>query len=199
MNDAFPAFETVPANLYDPPAAPRSRPHTSHRPSRPSTSSTASRQASVTALPIVPPNLVNSSGNSAEQNPEPQPGPMRRKKSFSALRKRSESIGQAIKFVATKTKSSAGHTPKLSHQFLSQQQHPVPLPPPPPQAPTLLIPNPEQDIVLSSFPTPPLPSPSPSVSTRSRKSVASYSMFPPSPRIGNERKSGVGLGLGLRV
>jgi hypothetical protein len=35
--------------------------------------------------------------------------------------------------------------------------------------------------------------------SRTRKSVASYSMFPSTPKFGPDRKSSIGLGLGLKV
>ena len=197
MNDSFQAFETVPADLYDPPATPCYRPRTSYHPSRPSTSSSSSRQPSVTALPTLP--SLNGS-KSIDEAAETHPGLMRRKKSFSSLRKHSESIGQAFKFVASKSKGTAGHTPKLSQHSMSQQ-HDVPMPPVP-QPPTLMAPTRSQTVEISSFLTPPPPSPSPSISARSmrsRKSVASYSMFPPSPQVRHEVKGSVGLGLGLRV
>jgi hypothetical protein len=193
MNDDFKPFETVPANLYD---APQVRPHTSHqRMSRPSISSTASRQPSVTALPLYPHLSNRSTSNLMEL--EPHADSIHRKKSFSGLRKRSESIGQAIKSASSRTKSSAGHTPKLSQEYDTPPPHPLP------QA-ALRVPTarPSQAAELSSFPTSPLPSPRGSISAksyRSRKSVASYSMFPPGPKIGSDMKNGVGLGLGLRA
>ncbi len=178
MDDGFKAFETVPANLYELIPPPRSRPATSHHPIRPSTSSGVSIPE-VTALPSVPP--IPARTQTFANQPE-----VRRKKSFSSLRKRSESIGQAIKFAATKGMGSS--TPKVP-----QPQYEPPPPLPQPIGPLRQNPS----VELSNFPTPPLPSPITSAgrSIRSRKSVASYSMFPPSPKV--DRRSGVGLGLGL--
>ena len=197
MNDSFQAFETVPANLYDPPPTPGYRSRTSYYPSRPSTSSTASRQASVTALPTAP-HLISYNSYHGATEAEPHPGQMRRKKSFSSLRKHRASISQAFKSVATRNVAAAGHTPKLSQH----QQQDIPSLPPLPQPPTLIRPRQDSTVELSSFPAPPLSSPNPSLSARSgrsRRSVASYSMFPPSPKVGNETKGGYGLGFGLKV
>ncbi len=197
MNDSFQAFETVPANLYDPPTTPWYRPRTSYHPSRPSTSSATSRQPSVTALPSLP-TLVshNSFGNTTDA--EPYHAMMRRKKSFSSLRKHGASIGQAFKSVASKSAGTAGHTPRMLQQSPHQQPD-VPSLPPLPHPPILVRPRQDSTVDLSSFPTPPLPSPNPSIrSGRSRRSVASYSMFPPSSNVGNETR-GYGLGLGLKV
>lgn len=197
MNDSFQAFETVPANLYDPPTTPWYRPRTSYHPSRPSTSSTASRQPSVTALPTLP-NLTSYNSYHGTTEAEPHPVQMRRKKSFSSLRKHSASISQAFKSVASKSTGTAGHTPSLSQH----QQQDIPSLPPLPQPPTLVRPRQDSTVDLSSFPTPPLPSPNPSISAksgRSRRSVASYSMFPPSPNVGDETRGGYGLGLGHKV
>jgi hypothetical protein len=201
MDDAFRPFETVPANLYDPVPTTRSRLATSHRPIshqpiRPSTSSGISIQPEMTALPIVPPIPINTPSQSVGKGENP--AEIRRKKSFSSLRKRSESIGQAIKFAATKGMGSSS-TPKVSQP---PQHYYDPPPPPLPQPLNLGPPRQNPSLDLSNFPTPPLPSPVASAgarSIRSRKSVASYSMFPPSPKVGNDRRSGVGLGLGLKV
>ena len=191
MDDSFQAFETVPANLYNPPAP---RPRTSHHLARPSTSLTGSRDFDVTALPA--PLSFNSHRTVTEPAELEHPGLARRKKSFSNLRKHSESIGQAFKFTS-KNKSSAGHTPKLS-QHISPVQAP-----PMPQAPSIVVSHKSQTTELSNFPTPPSqPSPNPSLgarSTRSRRSVASYSMFPPSPQVAIQIKGNPGLGLGLKV
>jgi hypothetical protein len=193
MDDNIQPFETVPANLYD---APKPRPHTSHRPYQPSISSTKSRQLSVTALPMVP--SVPEPPQTADDAASQKSGSMRRKKSFSNLRKRSESIGQAIKTVATKTMSNAGHTPKLSQQFPTLKRETT-FPPPIPIVPASKSHQTKPSVELSAFPTPPLPSPSPILGGRNRKSVASYSMFPSTPKLGPDRKSSIGLGLGLKV
>ena len=163
LNDNYNPFETVPANLHEQPrrSSFKPRPKSSHRPS-------TSSMYSVTALPIPPAN-----DNLPEPLPQSQIRSIHRKKSFSSLRKRSESIGQAIKFAAMKSKS----TPRYEES------------PPPPPVPVLMTPAlpPKVSVDFGSFPTPPLPSP------RSRKSVASFSFFPPSPRVGGP------VGLGLKV
>ncbi|KAJ4503750.1 hypothetical protein HRR83_008768 [Exophiala dermatitidis] len=101
-----------------------------------STSSTAS-QVNMTALPTPP----------ADDSPPdpltaiPHMGP-RKKSSFSVLRRRSESIGQALKgFGKSSTRAEA----------------PAPLPLA--SAPTSTTPRKQYPLDLSAFPTPPLPSP----------------------------------------
>ncbi|KAJ9617268.1 hypothetical protein H2200_000989 [Cladophialophora chaetospira] len=73
--------------------------------------------------------------------------PMSRKKSFSTLRRRSESIGQAIKGLGKIT-----------------AKHDVPLPTPP----ALMTPGKAPAFDLSKFPTPPLPSPRTAMPPQSR-------------------------------
>jgi hypothetical protein len=166
INDNYNPFETVPANLNEPTKRTSywPRPKSSHRPSTSGVSSIS--QQSVTALPIPPPEVM-----ATDPTPQTPGGSMRRKKSFSSLRKRSESIGQAIKFAAMKKPNS--------------RPEDMTSPPPVPLIQTPATRN--QSFDLKNFPTPPLPSP------RSRKSVASYSPFPPSPRVGGP------VGLGLKV
>jgi hypothetical protein len=164
LNDNYNPFETVPANLNDLPTRSswRPRPKSSHRLTTSGLSGTS--QQSVTALPVLPPPPSDDAASDCSQTPS-----MRRKKSFSSLRKRSESIGHAIKSAALKSKPFHKHEDSL----------------PPPPLPVLMTPAASKPSV--DFPTPPMPSP------RSIKSRASYSPFPPSPRLGGP------IGLGLKV
>ena len=188
MDDSFRPFETVPIDLNDPP-----RPRTSHAPlvrptmfhrSITSISQHSIGSQSVTALPTFP---ATSEGHEPQEYaPSFEPLPeMKRKKSFSTLRKRSESIGQAFKFAAIKSMAS---------------KHDIPLPPPTPRpqpplkSATEPLPRPER---RESLVPPAYPSKSPVASIRARKHTpSSYSPFPPSPAVGSERGM---VGLGLRV
>lgn len=195
LNDSFKAFETVPADLHEPPRprtsyATTSRPSMQHR-NISSISQHSIGAHSVTALPSFPPPSEELRNPPAEACPAPYVGQrdMKRKKSFQTLRKRSESIGQAIKFAAFKTKPSS-------------TQHDVPLPPPPPR-PSQSQSGPKSTSVsmsgadLRSNPMPPFvpKSPAPSIKS-SRKNTSSYSPFPPSPVIASDKGM---VGLGLRV
>lgn len=200
LNDSFKAFETVPADLHQP-----ARPRTSHAPlARPPIQhrnvSSISRRSigsqSVTALPSFPTAAEEQANPFAEACPAPftmsreTNKDMNRKKSFQSLRKRGESIGQAIKFAAMKAKPSS-------------TQHDVPLPPPPrrvaepqaiPKQTSVPMPNADSRTTSNSSFAPKSPAPS----LKSRKRSPSYSPFPPSPMIGNDNKGPVGLGLRVR-
>lgn len=106
------------------------RPTTSH-----TSGSTTPMYGNMTALPSLPTPPAD------EEMPDPMSSKpaMHRKKSFSALRRRSESIGQAIKGLSK----------------ITTTKHDVPLPP----APNVSTPKKSYPFDLSKFPTPPLPSP----------------------------------------
>ncbi|ETI24478.1 hypothetical protein G647_03847 [Cladophialophora carrionii CBS 160.54] len=106
------------------------RPPTSHS----SSISMAGAGNTMTALPSLP----TPPADDGVSDPLAAKPAMQRKKSFSALRRRSESIGQAIKGLSKLT-------PK----------HDVPLP----TTPSIMTPKRLQEFDLSKFPTPPLPSP----------------------------------------
>ena len=140
------SFETVPADLNQPLPPPRM----SNAHHRPSTSYAAARSTSIysmTALPTPPandsrPNPLESAqsyestyGKPVSQqdtressNPSPELS-MRRKKSFSALRSRSQSISNAIKFVK---KGTSGAGPASS----ARASYAPPLPSEPPLSTT---------------------------------------------------------------
>lgn len=202
LNDHFKAFETVPADLHEP-----ARPRTSHAPSvKPpvlhravnSISRRSIGSQSVTALPSFPTAADELDNPFAEACPapftmsrEPTNREPNRKKSFQSLRKRSESIGQAIKFAAMKARPSS-------------TQHDVPMPPPPrrmpePQAVSNQKSGPRQSTDLRTTSTTMSTPKSPAPSLKSRKPPpSSYSAFPPSPMIGHDSRGTVGLGLRVK-
>ncbi|KIW68469.1 hypothetical protein PV04_04411 [Phialophora macrospora] len=106
------------------------RPPTSHS----SSTSMAGAGSTMTALPSLP----TPPADDMVSDPLAARPAMQRKKSFSALRRRSESIGQAIKGLSKIT-----------------TKHDVPLP----TTPGAVTPKKAQTFDLSKFPTPPLPSP----------------------------------------
>ncbi|EXJ69873.1 uncharacterized protein A1O5_06946 [Cladophialophora psammophila CBS 110553] len=99
-----------------------------------SASMVATANSNMTALPSLPTPPADEDGS----DPLATRPAMQRKKSFSALRRRSESIGQAIKGLGKIT-----------------TKHDVPIP----TNPGLMTPKKSQAFDLSKFPTPPLPSP----------------------------------------
>jgi hypothetical protein len=179
------SFETVPADLNEPLPPPRQYSH------RPTTSYASSiRSGSVTALPTPPPQSEPRTLYHQQQTPvhtprEGAPSPEqnpRRKKSFSSLRKRSESISNAIKFVSGKSGSSNRDSR---------------LPPTPnanvPPVPSIRDSRISQD--LSTFPSPAPPVPSSRDQLRKSVTNANYSVFPSAAH-----HSGRGIiGLGIRT
>jgi hypothetical protein len=105
----------------------RTRPPTSHN-------SSSANNPTITALPSLP----TPPADDDVQDPLASKPPMNRKKSFSALRRRSESIGQAIKGLSKMT---------------SKYEVPMPM------TPGITASKKAQPLDLSSFPTPPMPSP----------------------------------------
>lgn len=146
------------------------RPQTARLPSQNSITSISARPP--------PPSIARSALQSTLQ-PQPQPQPqtveddrsINPKKSFQNLRRRSGSLGQALKFGSSKTKSP---TPE------------APLPP----MPTINVPSRESLIIeTSSYPTPP-----PKTPRGNRKSgMGLYSPFPQPVQRGEP------VGLGLRI
>jgi len=102
-----------------------------------------------------------------------------RKKSFSMLRRRSESIGQALKSVTSRGRLS-----------IRPDMPPLPTNSAIPTTPVLRTPTSQLSVDLGTLLTPPPSSPRPSLRTR-----ASYSPFPPVPVV---RDSSGTVGLGLR-
>jgi hypothetical protein len=186
------SFQTVPTNLNDPLPLP-----TSGHSQRPSTSyANTMRTGSVTALPTPPPDAptTNPMETARESSPSPE-GHMRRKKSFSALRKRSESISKAISFVAGAKKGSRD----------SRLPPPTPVVPPLPMSarsqpatPAMSHGGSRKSTDLQHNLTMNTPPPLPSPREQMRKSVtnANYSPFPAV----SARQSGRGIiGLGIRT
>ena len=133
----------------------------------------------MTALPI-PPAELRAHTTDYPQTREDSPSPefnMPYKKSFQTLRKRSESIGNAIRFVSGAKKGTRDS--KV------------------PPTPTAVPPLPSgmdyrKSVDLSNFPSPPPPMPSPRGQLRKSVTSAHYSPFPDSYS-GN--KGIVGLGI----
>ena len=178
------AFETVPANLNDPLPPPSH--HTRHRPT--TSHSSSARSGSVTALPTPPPQAESHTLQQRHSKPytprEATVSPelsARRKKSFSALRKRSESISNAIKFVSGK--SNGNRDSRL---------------PPTPNAnvpPVPAVRDSHLSVDMSTYPSPPPPVPSPRDQLRKSVTNANYSVFPSAAH-----HSGRGIiGLGIRT
>lgn len=171
------AFETVPSDLNEPP--PQSRNRSSHRPStsHASFSYASVRSGSVTALPT-PPAEPRTHLPEQRQSRENSPSPdayVPRKKSFSNLRKRSESISNAIKFVSGSKKGSRDSR----------------LPPTPTVAPPMPT-NMRKSVDLRHFPSPPPPVPSPRDQLRKSVTNANYSPFP-NGYAGNKGMVGLGI------
>jgi len=134
-------------------------------PSAMSTPTQDSRRPSMTALPSLPTPPADESSHDPMAHTKHS---MHRKKSFSALRRRSESIGHAIKSVKSMGRIASNHD--------------VPIP----TAPVLMISSPKMSLDITNFPTPP------SASPRPRKSMGGLSSIGPA---GN---SSGPIGLGLR-
>lgn len=172
-------FQTVPTNLNEPP--PPSRNRISHRPS---TSYASVRSGSVTALPTPPAEPrthLPEQQMSRENSPSPE-GYVPRKKSFSNLRKRSESISNTIKFISGAKKGSRDSK----------------LPPTPtaavPPLPSHMNMNMRKSVDLRHFPSPPPPIPSPRDQLRKSVTNANYSPFP-SGYAGGSKQGMIGLGI----
>lgn len=133
----------------------------SHRPpTSMSMRSMSSHHGHMTALPSLPAPITENNDDPLANKPS-----MGRKKSFSALRRRSESLGQAIKGLS-----------KIN------TKHDVPLPSPPVLTPRFVKHN---GLGLSASPTPPLPSP-----YTGKSNVGSYTASTPRSSHGV-----IGLGL----
>lgn len=136
--------------------------------SRPQTARTTSRTSIMTQEPPLPVDASISTPPAEPVTPLEQvdSASISRKKSFSNLRRRSGSLGQALKFSSSKTKSSASEVP-------------------PPPVPAIKI-SPNESVPIS------LPTSAPKTPRTYRKSAMNlYSAFPPPIQRGDP----VGLGL----
>lgn len=179
------SFETVPADLNDPLPPPRHS--TTHRPAT-SYASSSTRNGSVTALPTLPPHggvrpLHHHQHTPRENSPSPELNP-RRKKSFSTLRMRSESISNAIKFVSGSKRNGGGSVRDSRLPFGPSSDAP-----PVPTRMTDL----RMSTDLSSFPSPPPPMPSPREQLRMSVTNANYNPFPTGYSSGPRGMVGLGI------
>jgi hypothetical protein len=193
------SFETVPADLNDP--LPIPRPYSHHRPSTSHASSV--RSGSVTALPTppLPPSerqtrqqtpYMPQAQTPREKNTSPEPNP-RRKKSFSSLRMRSESISNVMKFVSGGGGQRNSRMPPAPSNDV----------PPVPSAPATVNMSKSSskrastvsaDLGPYKTPPPPMPTQSPAGSVRkSGAGMGGYSMFPTGYGAGSRGMVGLGI------